>query len=176
MVRACFISILLLLLLFYYFLEENLSQLFPYKSIEKIKEKNPKKSALSIQIERHPTIQNNPFNEYAKFDGRVYEGSRSRKYSIFLTMLLNENKYKPIEVTTLLNAKVQDLIGYICWFYTNENWKPKLKPNVNNYCLRIAEENGEVDADFPNLNPKEPLEKFGFPVLALVEKKKKLFK
>ena len=34
----------------------------------------------------------------------------------------------------------------------------------------IAEEDGEVDTDFPALDSKEVISKFGFPTLALVEK------
>lgn len=75
-----------------------------------------------------------------------------------------------MEVVTQSHARVDDLIGLICWQYTNEGKEPRLKPNVSNYCLRIAEENGEVDPDFPSLNSKELVAKFGFPVLALVEK------
>ena len=34
----------------------------------------------------------------------------------------------------------------------------------------IAEEDGEVDTDFPALDSKEAISKFGFSTLALVEK------
>lgn len=42
--------------------------------------------------------------------------------------------------------------------------------NVNAYCLHIAEDDGEVDTDFPPLDSGEPIHKFGFSTLALVEK------
>lgn len=42
--------------------------------------------------------------------------------------------------------------------------------NVNTYCLHIAEDDGEVDTDFPPLDSNEPIHKFGFSTLALVEK------
>lgn len=76
----------------------------------------------------------------------------------------------PLEVVIVSTARVQDLIGLICWQYTNENREPKLDSDINRYCLRIAEDNGEVDPDFTSLNPKEPLSKFNFPSLALTEK------
>ena len=38
------------------------------------------------------------------------------------------------------------------------------------YCLHIAEDDGEVDTDFPSLDSREPVSKFGFTKLALVEK------
>lgn len=76
----------------------------------------------------------------------------------------------PLEVVIVSTAKVQDLIGLICWQYTNEGREPKLHPDISRYCLRIAEDNGEVDPDFGSLNTKEPLSKFNFPSLALTEK------
>ena len=75
-----------------------------------------------------------------------------------------------MEVVVIKNAKVHELIGLICWQYTQEGREPRLKPHVESYCLRISEENGDVDPDFPGLNQKEPVSKFGFPYLALQEK------
>lgn len=42
---------------------------------------------------------------------------------------------------------------------------------VTNYGLYITEEDGEVDRDFPCLEPKEVVDKFGFSCLGLVEHK-----
>lgn len=123
-----------------------------------------------MQLERCPTVPSNPFNEFARFDGRVTEGTPTKRLIIYLTMLPPEMRSHPIEVVTSCNARVHDLIGLICWQYTMEGKEPKLKTNVKHYALKIAEENGEIDPDFPSLNPKEPVAKFGFPVLALVEK------
>lgn len=41
---------------------------------------------------------------------------------------------------------------------------------MESYSLHIAEEDGEVDTDFPELDPRETFSKFGFAQLALVEK------
>ncbi|XP_015422564.1 PREDICTED: target of rapamycin complex 2 subunit MAPKAP1 isoform X4 [Myotis davidii] len=73
-------------------------------------------------------------------------------------------------VVTMASARVQDLIGLICWQYTSEGREPKLNENVSAYCLHIAEDDGEVDTDFPPLDSNEPIHKFGFSTLALVEK------
>ncbi|XP_059957572.1 target of rapamycin complex 2 subunit MAPKAP1 isoform X4 [Mesoplodon densirostris] len=73
-------------------------------------------------------------------------------------------------VVTMASARVQDLIGLICWQYTSEGREPKLNDNVSAYCLHIAEDDGEVDTDFPPLDSNEPIHKFGFSTLALVEK------
>lgn len=166
---------------FMFFSEEELKELFPEKggvknqsdNVEKNDNKKGKigfKSALSAQIEKFPAIPNNPFNEFSRFDGRISDGVSMKRIAIFLTMLPSPTIDYPMEVVVVSQAQVKDLIGLICWQYTNEGREPKLKPGVNRYCLRIAEENGDVDPDFPSLNPKEPVSKFGFPVLALVEK------
>ena len=41
---------------------------------------------------------------------------------------------------------------------------------VDYYALHIAEDDGEVDLDFPALDNREPISKFGFAKLALVER------
>ena len=157
--------------------EEELNELFPEKDItvdggdrKMRKGKQEIKSALSAQIEKFPAIPNNPFNAFSGFDGRTNDCGSTKRISIFLTILPSPAIDYPTDVVIVSHALVKDLIGLICWQYTNEGREPKLKPDVNRYCLRIAEENGDVDPDFPSLNPNEPVSKFGFPVLALVEK------
>lgn len=130
----------------------------------------PKTSALSEQLEKFAHLPANPFSEFAKFDGRDYTGAPTKKISIFLTMLHADDRAYPLNVTIIASARVQELIGLICWHYTNQNREPKLKENVEYYSLHIAEDDGEVDLDFPHLDPKELISKFGFTVLALVEK------
>lgn len=125
-------------------------------------------SALSRQLEQFPVAPNNPFNEYARFDGRA-SSQNQKRINIFLSMLPPEERAYPLPVCPLPNAKVQDFIGLVCWQYTNEGREPKLRPGVGHYCLKIAEESGEIDEDFPSLDPKEPVSKFEFPYLALAQ-------
>lgn len=129
----------------------------------------PRKSGLTRLLEKFPSLPKNPFNEYAQFDGGMSEAVPVKKIMIFI--VLNQAQASgSLEVVIVSTAKVQDLIGLICWQYTNEGREPKLDNDINRYCLRIAEDNGEVDPDFTSLNPKEPLSKFNFPSLALTEK------
>lgn len=44
------------------------------------------------------------------------------------------------------------------------------REDINQYALYIAEDDGEVDWDFPSLDPDETVSKFGFSYLALVHK------
>lgn len=61
------------------------------------------------------------------------------------------------------------VIGYIMYRYTELGYEPKLEPSVDDYCLRMVEDDGEADMDFPALERKQPISKFGFEQLALCD-------
>lgn len=110
----------------------------------------------------------NPYTEFARFDGSGQINIPTRKYRIYLTMLPEEQRSYPLNVCCVATAKIQDLIGLILLtFSTNYSGDYPLKP-VANYGLYITEEDGEVDSDFPNLDPKECVAKFGFTCLGNV--------
>lgn len=48
------------------------------------------------------------------------------------------------------------------------------RDGVNYYALYIAEDDGEIDFDFPCLDSRETVAKFGFGFLAIVERDSKL--
>uniref|UniRef100_A0A8C4QUM8 Uncharacterized protein n=1 Tax=Eptatretus burgeri TaxID=7764 RepID=A0A8C4QUM8_EPTBU len=75
-----------------------------------------------------------------------------------------------MSVVVVANACVQDVVGLICWQYTNEGRVPKLKEQVDTYHLRIVEDDGEVDEDLPPLDSREPIRNLGFHTLAFVER------
>ncbi|XP_060768985.1 target of rapamycin complex 2 subunit MAPKAP1 isoform X3 [Neoarius graeffei] len=150
---------------------EDLSFLFEKKDFKERPRSTGTKSTLSLRLEQCPQQLNNPFNEYSKFDGKGHVGTTAtKKIDVYLSMQSTQEKLHPMMVVTMANARVHDLIGLICWQYTSEGREPKLNENVNTYCLHIAEDDGEVDTDFPPLDSNEPIHKFGFSTLALVEK------
>ncbi|XP_039362674.1 target of rapamycin complex 2 subunit MAPKAP1 isoform X3 [Mauremys reevesii] len=150
---------------------EELSSLFEKKNFRVKSPHSGKQSLLSVRLEQCPLQLNNPFNEYSKFDGKGHVGTTAtKKIDVYLPLHTSQDKLLPMTVVTIANAKVHDLIGLICWQYTSEGREPKLNDNVNAYCLHIAEDDGEVDTDFPPLDSNEPIHKFGFSTLALVEK------
>lgn len=128
-----------------------------------------KMSFLTQQLDNISKMGENPFMEYARFDGRSSLGVVTKKIDIFLCMAPPDQRAYPMTVVVMSAAKVMDLIGLICWQYTCEGREPKLMQSVSSYCLRIAEDDGEVDDDFPSLDNREPVSKFGFTKLALVE-------
>uniref|UniRef100_A0AAY4EB34 Target of rapamycin complex 2 subunit MAPKAP1 n=1 Tax=Denticeps clupeoides TaxID=299321 RepID=A0AAY4EB34_9TELE len=150
---------------------EDLGSLFEKKDFKDRPKNTGVKSTLSLRLEQCPQQLNNPFNEYSKFDGKGHVGTTAtKKIDVYLSMQSAQEKLHPMTVVTMANARVHDLIGLICWQYTSEGREPKLNENVNAYCLHIAEDDGEVDTDFPPLDSNEPIHKFGFSTLALVEK------
>uniref|UniRef100_A0A3Q3WSU2 Uncharacterized protein n=1 Tax=Mola mola TaxID=94237 RepID=A0A3Q3WSU2_MOLML len=150
---------------------EDLGSLFEKRDFKDRQRTTGTKSTLSLRLEQCPQQLNNPFNEYSKFDGKGHIGTTAtKKIDVYLSMQIGQEKVHPMTVVTIANARVHDLIGLICWQYTSEGREPKLNENVNAYCLHIAEDDGEVDTDFPPLDSNEPIHKFGFSTLALVEK------
>uniref|UniRef100_A0A4X2LDR3 Target of rapamycin complex 2 subunit MAPKAP1 n=1 Tax=Vombatus ursinus TaxID=29139 RepID=A0A4X2LDR3_VOMUR len=150
---------------------EELSSLFEKKNFKVKSSSVGKPSLLSVRLEQCPLQLNNPFNEYSKFDGKGHIGTTAtKKIDVYLPLHTSQDRLLPMTVVTIAHAKVHDLIGLICWQYTSEGREPKLNDNVSAYCLHIAEDDGEVDTDFPPLDSNEPIHKFGFSTLALVEK------
>ncbi|XP_075416896.1 target of rapamycin complex 2 subunit MAPKAP1 isoform X3 [Tenrec ecaudatus] len=150
---------------------QELKSLFEKKSLKEKPPSSGKQSILSVRLEQCPLQLNNPFNEYSKFDGKGHVGTTAtKKIDVYLPLHLSQDRLLPMTVVTMASARVQDLIGLICWQYTSEGREPKLNDNVSAYCLHIAEDDGEVDTDFPPLDSNEPIHKFGFSTLALVEK------
>eukprot|EP00070_Physeter_catodon_P020905 XP_023982043.1 target of rapamycin complex 2 subunit MAPKAP1 isoform X3 [Physeter catodon] len=150
---------------------QELKSLFEKKSLKEKPPHSGKQSILSVRLEQCPLQLNNPFNEYSKFDGKGHVGTTAtKKIDVYLPLHSSQDRLLPMTVVTMASARVQDLIGLICWQYTSEGREPKLNDNVSAYCLHIAEDDGEVDTDFPPLDSNEPIHKFGFSTLALVEK------
>ncbi|XP_036185538.1 target of rapamycin complex 2 subunit MAPKAP1 isoform X2 [Myotis myotis] len=150
---------------------QELKSLFEKKSLKEKPPSSGKQSILSVRLEQCPLQLNNPFNEYSKFDGKGHVGTTAtKKIDVYLPLHSSQDRLLPMTVVTMASARVQDLIGLICWQYTSEGREPKLNENVSAYCLHIAEDDGEVDTDFPPLDSNEPIHKFGFSTLALVEK------
>ncbi|XP_033119134.1 target of rapamycin complex 2 subunit MAPKAP1-like isoform X2 [Anneissia japonica] len=148
---------------------EDLNVLFAKKEV--VPPVKSVKSALAVQLEQFPNQTNNPFSEYSKFDGKAHIGSGNvKKINIYFTMATADKALQPLAVYVLCSAKVLDLVGLLCWHYTNIGGAQEpLSENVESYCLMIAEEDGEVDTDFPALDNRELIARFGFPTLALVE-------
>ncbi|XP_047352649.1 target of rapamycin complex 2 subunit MAPKAP1 [Vespa velutina] len=148
------------------------SKLFQRKDFRKKNTTTSKRlSLLSEQIEKCPNLPQNPFTEYAKFDGNSQVGIPIRKYRIFMCMLPKEERTYPLQIVVIAAAKVLEFIGLICYKYASEHPNHSLKEDITKYGLYITEDDGEVDWDFPCLDPREIISKFEFTTLGLVEMK-----
>ncbi|XP_059145208.1 target of rapamycin complex 2 subunit MAPKAP1-like [Physella acuta] len=134
-------------------------------------------STLTQQLKELDCHGSNPFFKYAKFDGRTAGGLPTRKLDIFLAFAPPDQQAYPMSILVTANAKAQEVVGLVCWQYTDEGRKPDIQsvaghidPNdfVNKFSLHMVEDDGEIDTDFPPIVPTDPVSKYGFTKFALV--------
>jgi hypothetical protein len=126
------------------------------------------KSLLTAALNAKKTKPAIPFDRFAPLSGqgdpnpimlRIYapfsESSEPFEVRIRRTVHQGEGGDRPVTVA--------DLIGLSLWRYNEEKLEPPLpsdKLNVNWWMLRMVEEDGEVDEDFPPLDRKKQLTSF----------------
>jgi len=74
-----------------------------------------------------------------------------------------------MEVIVKRDASVEDVIGYALYQYIDDGRAPVPLPSLEAYSLRIVEDDGVIDNDFPALERSRKIEKFSFDQFALVE-------
>ncbi|SJL05407.1 uncharacterized protein ARMOST_08774 [Armillaria ostoyae] len=121
--------------------------------------KPPAVSALSAMLKSAGTTTN-PFSElYSLISGR---GENASSYVQVYFPHAHEPRNKAMELSVRKDASVEEVIGFALWTYWEEGWKPKLDEGLTEddekwntqlsaigWILRIAEDDGEVDDDFP---------------------------
>lgn len=135
--------------------QENL---FARKKVLPIK---PQQSALSGMLNGGKS--SNPFTEtYASVSGR------SAVASVTVSVYFPHAKRpagKPMDLVISRDATVEEVIGFALWTFWEEGWLPKLDEGLSGpndpkwedrisacgWILRLAEEDGEVDDDFPRM-------------------------
>lgn len=126
-------------------------------------------SLLSAALKAKASSSSIPFQKFAHFSGQGTQGSIAvRIYAPF-----SKTPSKPFQV--LIRPRVQDgqgaervvtvadLIGLALYRYNEEKVEPPLpsdKLNINWWTLRMVEEGGEVDDDFPPFERTKPLSSF----------------
>lgn len=115
-------------------------------------------SLLTSLLAAQSSSHDNPFSElYASVAAK---GSVSYSLSVYFPR--SKTPLKPLELVVQPDASVEEVIGYALWTYWEEKWQPPLDSDVGNdeearktrlgavsWNLRIAEDDGEVDEDFP---------------------------
>ncbi|KAK3313838.1 stress-activated map kinase interacting protein 1-domain-containing protein [Apodospora peruviana] len=140
----------------------------PMSAVRPISMLQPK-SLLSAALKAKKTKPVLPFDSFASLSGQGDPNPILLKiYAPF-----SKNPAKPFEVLIRRTVHqgeggdrpvtVSDLIGLSLWRYNEEKLEPSLpsdKLNVNWWTLRMVEEDGEVDDDFPPLERKKQLTSF----------------
>lgn len=118
------------------------------------------KSALTAMLASESAGSDNPFTTlYAAIAGRTDTNT------VKLTMYFphsKTHKRKPMELKTRKDATVEEVIGHALWAYWEQKCEPALDAGLNEndpqrearlsasaWCLRIVEDDGEVDEDYP---------------------------
>lgn len=127
------------------------------------------KSLISEALNAKKTKPAAPFESFATLSGkgeasplmiRIYAPScntPSKPYEVLIRRTVREENAgdRPVNVA--------DLIGLALWRYNDEGLEPPLpadKLNVNWWTLKMVEEGGEVDDDFPPLERTKPVISF----------------
>lgn len=122
----------------------------------------PAKSALTAMLAATSnSSSSNPFAElYSAISGRAENESMAVR--VFFPMA-RKPANQVLELNVRKDATVEEVLGYALWTYWEEGWIPKLDEGLEGeedpkwgircsaagWILRIAEEDGEVDEDFP---------------------------
>jgi len=151
---------------------EQQAELFPRKEVNAESSVKMTVSLLAEQLESlSPGEQQNPWQEFARFEGFHYREGVIKRVEVFYAMEdRSDSLPRSIRLACVRDAKVKDVVGLICLKYTMEGRQPKLEPPAENYNLFMCEEDGTLDRDFPALDWREPFSKYGFPHLALVRR------
>ncbi|KAK9453321.1 stress-activated map kinase interacting protein 1-domain-containing protein [Dipodascopsis uninucleata] len=128
----------------------------------------PHVSKLTALIRISEAKAKNPFEKYTSASG-VGE-LKPLKLKIYRPT--SETPKIPFEVVVKRSATVADTTGYALYRYWEEKRKPELDErqcDLSYWTLRIVEEDGEPDLDFPALDRTRIISAFSFDEFALVE-------
>jgi hypothetical protein len=140
----------------------------PMSTIRPLSMMQPK-SLLSAALNAKKTKPALPFDSFASLSGqgdpnpivlRIYapfSKTPSKPFEVLIRRTVHQGEGGDRPVT------VADLIGLSLWRYNEEKLEPPLpsdKLNVNWWTLRMVEEDGEVDEDFPPLDRNKGLISF----------------
>lgn len=140
----------------------------------------PVKSSLSAML-ACSDASSNPFAEiYAAISGRGE--STATNVRVFFPHA-KQPTGKAMDLNVRVDATVEEVIGFALWTYWKEGWLPKLDDGLNGetdpkwetkvsavgWIMRIAEDDGEVDDDFPPPDRLGRISKFNADAYAVLE-------
>ncbi|CAG8473488.1 16_t:CDS:2 [Acaulospora colombiana] len=124
-------------------------------------------STLTALIAEKKNKLDNPFAEdYSFFAGKGDLNPITRK--IYLPF--STEPTRPMIIVVKRDASVEETIGYTLYQYWDEKREPLLDQklcDVVQWNMRIVEDDGEIDEDFPALERRQKISKFSFDQFAL---------
>ncbi|KAK9473900.1 stress-activated map kinase interacting protein 1-domain-containing protein [Dipodascopsis tothii] len=147
-------------------LAAELSQLSTHKHVGRV-EPVPKVSNLTELIKQSMSKAKNPFERFASASG---DGDL-RPLTLKIYCPSSATPRLPFVVVVKYSATVADTIGYALYRYWEDKVQPELAEahcDASQWALRIIEEDGEPDLDFPALDRKRIISAFSFDEFALV--------
>ncbi|KAJ3209345.1 hypothetical protein HDU67_006261 [Dinochytrium kinnereticum] len=111
-------------------------------------EEKATKSALSKLLKEQNTSDNPFAADFSFFSGKG--DPDPVKLKIYIPF--SNDSEKPLLITTKKEATVEEVIGYSLYEYTNESREPPIPEHlwdVANWNMRIVEDDGSIDEDFP---------------------------
>ncbi|EIW77134.1 hypothetical protein CONPUDRAFT_109640 [Coniophora puteana RWD-64-598 SS2] len=135
-----------------------------------------KKSALSAALVSSGG-STNPFSElYASISGRGETACMD--VTVFFPHA-TKPAGRPMNLSVRKDATVEEAVGFALWNYWEEGWLPKLDEDLKDeddspylkamgWVMRIAEDDGEVDEDFPPPDRTGKISKFNMDAYAVL--------
>ncbi|KAI0938854.1 hypothetical protein AcV5_000442 [Taiwanofungus camphoratus] len=144
---------------------------------------HPVKSALTAMLaaESSSSSSSNPFTElYSAISGR--SEAESMSVNVYFPHT-RQPAGQSLQLNVRKDATVEEVLGFALWSYWEEGWLPKLDEGLDGeedpkwatkcsavgWIFRIAEEDGEVDEDFPPPDRTGKISKFNFDAYAVLE-------
>ncbi|CAG8496978.1 1415_t:CDS:2, partial [Cetraspora pellucida] len=126
-------------------------------------------SALTALIAEKKNKLDNPFAEYySSFAGK----GDLNPITLRIYLPFSKEPSRPLTIIVKKDANVEEVIGYILYQYWDEKREPLLEKrlcNVYHWNIRMVEDDGEIDEDFPALERTQKIVKFSFEQFALCE-------
>ncbi|KAI8853924.1 stress-activated map kinase interacting protein 1-domain-containing protein [Chytridium lagenaria] len=151
--------------------EEDLRMYFQKVSISEPTAKaveDVPKSALSKLLEQQNTSDNPFAADFSYFSGK----GDSDPVRLKIYIPFSNNSEHPLTVVVKKEATVEEVIGYSLYEYTNESLEPPIPEHlwdVANWNMRIVEDDGSIDEDFPALERTRRILKFSFDQFAICQ-------
>ncbi|ORX56646.1 SIN1-domain-containing protein [Piromyces finnis] len=117
------------------------------------------------QLLKQNNSSSNPFADYRFFCGKG--DPDSMKLMIYLPF--SDDPEIPLEIMVKKTANVEDVIGYSLYEYNEAERQPPITDDMDvpYWNMRIVEDDGEIDEDFPALERSRKIQKFAFDSFAI---------